>query len=78
VGLFPGEDKAVFKEVANRIRMLIENSFLTVEDEKISVTVSIGVTIAKKGDTIDDLIKRADKMMYKCKTAGRNRVKTDF
>jgi len=78
VGLFPGEDKTVFKEIANRIRMLIENSFLKVEDEKVAVTVSIGLTIAKKGDTIDDLIKRADKLMYKCKTAGRNRVKADF
>jgi len=38
-------------------------------------TVSIGVAEATPSDTtFDDILRRADRMMYKAKEAGRNRV----
>jgi len=37
-------------------------------------TASFGVTLSKKGDTVDSLIKRADKALYEAKDSGRNRV----
>jgi diguanylate cyclase (GGDEF)-like protein len=39
-----------------------------------NVTVSLGITEFKEGDTADTLIKRADDAMYKAKMEGRNRV----
>jgi diguanylate cyclase len=38
------------------------------------VTLSLGVAIAKSGDTLEALLERADAAMYTAKRAGRNRV----
>ncbi len=43
-------------------------------DGRVRVTVSIGATIARPDDTMATLVKRADDLMYKSKTAGRNCV----
>ncbi len=40
----------------------------------VSVTVSIGVSAYRKGDTVKGLIDRADQCLYKAKAAGKNRV----
>ncbi len=37
-------------------------------------TASLGVTIYHEGDTIDSIIQRADKALYKAKEMGRNRI----
>src|ERR1700761_2571913 len=38
------------------------------------VTLSVGVAIAKAGDTLEALLERADLAMYTAKRAGRNRI----
>lgn len=40
----------------------------------VSVTVSIGVSTYRKGDTEKSLVDRADQCLYKAKEAGKNRV----
>jgi diguanylate cyclase len=40
----------------------------------VSVTVSIGVSAFRKGDTAKRLVERADQCLYKAKAAGKNRV----
>jgi len=58
--------------LGNRLRSLIENSYIIHENEKRFVTISIGATLVKENDTRDSLIKRVDTLLYKSKAAGRN------
>jgi diguanylate cyclase (GGDEF)-like protein/PAS domain S-box-containing protein len=60
--------------IANRIRALIEASYVKAEDRTLRITVSMGATLATAEDSVETLIKRADRLMYTSKTNGRNRV----
>ena len=61
--------------VGNRIREMWEQTPVNLDGELIHSTVSIGIAEASTADELfDDLLRRADKMMYKAKQAGRNRV----
>jgi diguanylate cyclase (GGDEF)-like protein/PAS domain S-box-containing protein len=64
------------EKILERIRMLVESSSLRGEDE-VKVTISIGASIVTEHDSTEDLVKRADAMLYKSKTKGRNRVTLD-
>lgn len=41
---------------------------------KMAITISIGATKALKKDTLETVLRRADKALYKAKNSGRNRV----
>lgn len=61
--------------IAAKIRMLTEVSRLDMENQSCQVTISVGGTLAQKGDTRESLVKRADELMYEMKRSGRNQVK---
>jgi diguanylate cyclase len=42
--------------------------------DAISITVSIGVSAYRKGDTVESVVDRADRCLYKAKADGKNRV----
>ncbi|MBP3422078.1 MAG: diguanylate cyclase [Lachnospiraceae bacterium] len=46
----------------------------TYEDYSFSVTMTFGLTQYKNGESIDGLIKKADDLLYRGKTEGRNRI----
>ena len=75
--LLPGIDHAGLAVVAERVRMLVENSWIQQGETQIRVTVSVGATMAVPTDSPEDLVDRADRLMYASKRAGRNRVTTD-
>lgn len=58
--------------IAEKLRMLIEHSSLTVGGRSLAVTVSIGGTMLVRGDTVETIVRRADDLMYKSKRNGRN------
>ena len=60
--------------VADRARRLVEHSELPTPGGPVRVTVSVGATLVRKGDEAADVIRRADRLMYEAKSAGRNRV----
>jgi len=61
--------------VAERIRKMWEQTPSNMDGLMIHSTVSIGVSEVQTGDkTFDDILRRADLMMYKAKEQGRNRV----
>lgn len=60
------------RRLGNRLRALIEKSYILHQDEKLNVTISIGATLVEENDTIDSLTKRADAFLYESKAKGRN------
>jgi diguanylate cyclase (GGDEF)-like protein/PAS domain S-box-containing protein len=60
--------------LGNRMRMLVEHSYLFHNGNKLSVNVSLGATLVREDDTLESLIKRADILLYESKRQGRNRL----
>jgi diguanylate cyclase (GGDEF)-like protein len=61
--------------VADRIQKTWAQTPSKVEGNEIYCTVSIGVTEVNERDpSFEEVLRRADRMMYKAKEAGRNRV----
>ncbi len=51
-----------------------ERSTISLAGNDTRITISIGATLARKKDSANGIIKRADSLMYAAKKAGRNRV----
>lgn len=64
--------------IGERLRMLIESSRLQQESGPVGVTVSVGATLAREGDSLTELVKRADGLMYQSKNRGKNCLTSDF
>lgn len=83
-GRFGGEEFVVLcsdtnkeqaEKIAERLRHLIDDEVVTIDDGEIHVTISIGV--AKLDQTsfcLEQLLKKADEALYSAKETGRNRV----
>ncbi|QID34211.1 diguanylate cyclase [Hydrogenobacter sp. T-8] len=56
---------------AEKIRQTVENCKFC---KDLSVTISLGATTYREGDTIDSMISRADEALYRAKEQGKNRV----
>ena len=67
-------NKDTLKAIAEKLRSLVEQTVITTEAGNAKVTVSIGATLVRNEDTLESLIYRADKLMYKSKSNGRNCV----
>ncbi len=74
IGVLRNVDEQGMMGVAERVRILVKKSFLTVGDEKLQVTMSIGGALARKDDSMESVVKRADEQLYRSKREGRDRV----
>jgi len=70
----PNATLGMLHRVGERVRMLVENSWIVHEGMRITVTVSIGGALSRKDDTAESIVGRADKELYRSKAAGRNCV----
>jgi len=77
VVILPGANRVVLNSVAERVRVLIEESYLMVGKEKLTVTISVGATLSLQDDTVNAVVGRADRHMYQSKAQGRNPVTGD-
>ncbi|MFH1853731.1 MAG: sensor domain-containing diguanylate cyclase [Candidatus Omnitrophota bacterium] len=70
-----GIDRNGAMQVAERIRQNVEDAVFKAYDEVVSTTVSIGISVfPDDGIDVDGLIESADKVLYKAKETGRNKV----
>ena len=74
LGVFPNTNEASLWPIANRLCMLVRHSQVDLLQGSLRMTVSSGGTVVQKNDTADSILKRADRMMYKSKELGRDRV----
>ncbi len=71
--LLPEQTKEQVTKVAEKIRSLVEACPFRFKETPVTITVSVGVSLFKEGDTPETVFERADKALYKCKHDGRNR-----
>jgi two-component system cell cycle response regulator len=75
--VMPETDLHVAGMVAERLRRSIAGEPFAVNKgtKRIEVTISIGLsTLERKGESVADVLKRADTALYRAKNDGRNRV----
>jgi diguanylate cyclase (GGDEF)-like protein len=75
--LLPGKSLAEAAALAEQIRVSVARTLISRSDGSQyagQVSLSIGLAIGQKNDTLESLRNRADAAMYKAKDAGRNRV----
>ena len=73
--ILEGQDMQKAVEITNEIKSKLDKYELIVENKKVSVSASFGVAeYNQENDSYEELIKRADKAMYKAKELGKNRV----
>lgn len=76
LAILPGISAEGLEVIAERLRMLVEHSWIQVGPEQVRVTISAGAVMVRPGEGLDDALDRADRLMYRSKSAGRNLVTT--
>jgi diguanylate cyclase (GGDEF)-like protein/PAS domain S-box-containing protein len=74
VGVIRSIDAEDLAALGNRMRVLVNQSFLMHDEARLGVSISLGATVAHPDDTAESLIKRADQLLYRSKKEGRNRL----
>ncbi|MFC2164858.1 diguanylate cyclase domain-containing protein [Acidobacteriota bacterium] len=64
--------------VANKLRLLVSQSNIQIENKLLATTVSIGGSVARLRDNSDSLIQKTGMFLKICKEKGRNRVCCKF
>ncbi len=70
-------DPAGLRKVSEKLRETVSQATVHEKDADLGITISIGASLVRQGDTFQSLIDRADHLMYESKRLGRNRVTTD-
>ena len=71
-------DESRLDIVANKLRLLIAESYITTETGMLNATVSMGGSIVQRYDTVEALIKRTEQLMMHSKWLGKNKVSLSF
>lgn len=65
------------QSLAERIRKAVEQSDFTYNNEHISLSISMGLSLYNRdSDSVEGFIRKADKALYRAKENGRNQVMT--
>lgn len=73
--LLPNHTTEEVKQFAERLRRLIEKEEFSVGESTVRITVSIGAALwPKHGETLDELIQKANRAEHEAKAKGKNRI----
>ena len=64
--------------IANKLRLLVSESYISVETGVLSASISMGACLVQRFDTMENLVKRAEQLMMHSKWRGRNKVSMSF
>ncbi len=74
VVLLSNTDSEKAYDVADRILQSVREIDMQIEDEKIALTVSVGMACLNEQDTSESIFNRADEAMYLAKNDGRDQI----
>lgn len=74
VVLLPNINPDKFQTPLETLRQTIKSIPFRFRDAKVEITISIGATLFKDGDSPSDVFERADKALYHSKHSGRDQV----
>jgi diguanylate cyclase (GGDEF)-like protein/PAS domain S-box-containing protein len=66
-------DRGSLAAAGEKLRVLVRGTATRIDGASHTVSISLGGTVARTGDTVHTLIRRADRLMYRSKTDGRDR-----
>ncbi len=75
--LLPDTDLIAARELAEDLRQRLQDTIIHGVQPPLRVTASLGVAEWRAGETLADLVTRADNALYRAKANGRNRVESD-
>jgi len=74
VGIYALSKESEAATVGEKFRQLVANTDVMYDESSLSVSVSVGITIAGPEDCIASIIERADSLMYQSKRSGKDQV----
>lgn len=60
------------KRRIDSIRRRIENAVVTYQQDRLTITVTLGLACARDGEAVSTILERADSALYRAKTSGKN------
>lgn len=72
--VFPDKNISEVRKILDEIMEEVRSLVCNYEDKEIKLTMTFGAVSASDKETIDATINRADKLLYKGKETGRNRI----
>ena len=75
--VLPDADLATARDVAERVRHRVGSDAIHSEEARIGISISLGVAQARRDDSVNSLIERADAALYAAKLAGRDCVRVE-
>jgi diguanylate cyclase (GGDEF)-like protein len=70
----PNMDIDMMAKFAERIRKAVSRLAVVNGNVRLTVTTSVGLAVWDRRESAEDFYRRADRMLYKAKRTGRNRV----
>lgn len=75
VVIMPGASPAILERTAEKIRSRFEKLILKHDSKEIKTTISLGAaSFPQHGNSLGEVLERADQALYRAKRAGRNQV----
>ncbi len=71
-------DREMLGKLAERcVAMIAQTSVLSGDGRRIPLSSSVGAALSRPGESAEELIQRADELMYRSKHGGRGRATTE-